>query len=147
MRKHKNKPRQVVNPRFAKTAEYYEVIKMIEKKGECPFCPGNFKYHQYPILKRKNGWIITRCSWPYKNTEQHFLIISEKHGETLSFLTSTDLSSVCSLADWVGKEFGIKGGVLTVRFGSTDITGATVCHLHFHLIVPKRGKTVNFPIG
>jgi len=38
-----------------------------------------------------------------------------------------------------------------MRFGDSDYTGATVTHLHLHLMVPKlkRGKalTVEFPIG
>ena len=45
------------------------------------------------------------------------------------------------------KKYNIKGGVLALRFGDTAYTGATVCHLHFHLIVPKKSQTVNFPIG
>ncbi len=147
MKKTKDIKKRVVNPRFAKTAEYRKVIKSIEVEGKCPFCPENFKYHKHPILKRNRGWFITRCSWPYKNTDYHFLIISEKHRESLSFLASTDLFPVYRLANWAKIKFGIKGGALTVRFGDTDFTGATVCHLHFHLIVPKRGKTVNFPVG
>lgn len=39
-----------------------------------------------------------------------------------------------------------------MRFGNTDYTGATVSHLHAHLIYPevdksKKSKTVNFPVG
>ena len=51
------------------------------------------------------------------------------------------------------KKYKIKGGGLTLRFGEQNYTGATVLHLHFHLIVPKLkpksklAKIVNFPIG
>jgi diadenosine tetraphosphate (Ap4A) HIT family hydrolase len=150
----KNKTiKKVVNKTFAKgKGEYEDVISSIEKIGKCPFCPENFKYHKEPILKSENDWIITKNSWPYENAENHFLIISKKHKENFSELNEIDLKSVKKLVDWTVKEFNIKGGALSLRFGDTDHTGATVCHLHFHLISPQidkqnKPKTVFFPIG
>ncbi len=139
--------KKVVNPKFAKNDEYGEIINIIEKEGKCPFCSNNFKYHKHPILKRQCDWFITKISWPYKNTEHHFLIISDFHKEQLSELNNNDLKNVNFLMNWAIEEFGIKGGALTLRFGDTEYTGATVCHIHFHLIAPKASKTVNFPIG
>ena len=57
------------------------------------------------------------------------------------------------LANFAIKKYKIKGGALAMRFGDTNYTGASVAHLHFHIISPKinkktgRAKTVNFPIG
>ncbi len=150
----KNKlKKRVVNKRFAKgKGEYEEIISSIEKKGKCPFCPENFKYHKEPILKTLAGWFITKNSWPYKNTENHFIIISKKHKENFGELNNNDLKSVKILVNWTIKKFKIKGGALALRFGDTNYTGATVCHLHFHLISPKtnsknKSDTVFFPIG
>jgi len=137
----------VVNPRFARSGEYADVIAQIEQEGKCPFCPENFKYHKNPILKEDGSWFITESSWPYENIEHHFIIIGKEHKEDFSELSQGDMVSVYSLVKWVIGEFGLKGGALTHRFGETEITGASVCHLHFQLIVPKRGKTVNFPVG
>jgi len=142
----------VVNPRYAKSKGYRDVIDTIQNIGKCPFCPDNFKYHKEPILKKLNGWFITKSSWPYKNSQKHFLIISPVHKENLAQLTFKDINSVLSLSKWATKEFEIKGGALTLRFGDTNFTGATVSHLHAHLIYPAKGrgkhsKTVNFPIG
>jgi len=145
--------KKVVNKTYAKgKGEYEKVISSIEEKGKCPFCPKNFKYHKEPILKKENNWILTKNSWPYENAEHHFIIIGEKHKEDFSELTEIDLNSVKKLANWAIKKFKIKGGALTIRFGDTDHTGATVCHLHFHLISPKinkngKAQTVYFPIG
>ena len=143
--------KRVVNKRFAK-GEYENVISSIEKKGKCPFCPDNFKYHKEPIFKRENGWIVTKNSWPYKNTKYHFVIIGEKHKENFSELEEDDFKTVRKLTNWTIKKFKIKGGALSLRFGETNHTGATVCHLHFHLISPQLAKknvakTVYFPIG
>jgi diadenosine tetraphosphate (Ap4A) HIT family hydrolase len=145
--------KKVVNKRFAEgKGEYASVISSIEEKGHCPFCPENFKYHKEPVLKEENGWFITKNSWPYKNAEHHFLIIGKKHKENFDELDNIDLTAVNALTNWAIKEFEIKGGALSLRFGDTDHTGATVCHLHFHLISPEldkqnKSKTVNFPIG
>lgn len=145
--------KKIVNKTYALgKGEYEDVISSIEEKGKCPFCKGNFKYHKEPILHKENGWFLTKNSWPYENSEYHFIIIGERHKENFSELTETDFRSVKKLTNWALKKFQIKGGALTVRFGDTDHTGATVCHLHFHLISPKldkknKAKTVYFPIG
>lgn len=146
--------KKVVDSRFAKDrGDYSKVIEIIQKKGKCPFCPKNFKYHKKPILKKQREWFITESTWPYKNSEHHFLIIIRKHKEEFNQLNRKDFSAVLFLVNWAIKKYKIKGGGLILRFGDTSYTGATVCHLHFHLIIPKvskrkkQAKVVNFPIG
>ena len=145
--------KKVVDPTYAKSEEYRQILESIGEAGNCPFCPEHFKYHKEPILKKCGEWLITRNSWPYKHAAEHFLIISTLHKETLDELTADDLIAVKQLAAWAQKEFALAGGGLTLRFGDTVHTGATVCHLHFHLIVPKinrrtgRAHVVKFPIG
>ncbi|MDP3057319.1 MAG: HIT domain-containing protein [bacterium] len=145
--------KKVVDLRFAKTKDYRKTLETIQKKGKCPFCPENFIYHKNPILKKNGDWLITLSSWPYKNSEYHFLIISLRHKEKFSALELADFGSVMKLVVWAEKKFKIKGGGLVLRFGDTAYTGSTVCHLHFHLIVPKlnkktkRANAVWFPIG
>jgi ATP adenylyltransferase len=145
--------KKVVNKRFAKgKPEYEKVISQIDNLGKCPFCKDNFKYHKKPILKSSGGWFLTESSWPYKNARKHFLGISEKHKENFSELDSKDFDSIKNLINWANDKFKIKGGAFAMRFGETNYTGATVCHIHFHMITPeldakKLSKTVNFPIG
>ncbi|MCK4919221.1 MAG: HIT domain-containing protein [Candidatus Pacebacteria bacterium] len=144
--------KKVVNKKNAKSKDYKDTLKTIEKTEKCPFCKENFKYHKKKILKNEKGWFITESSWPYENSKFHFLIISEKHKEEFGDLKIADLKVVSELSEWVIKKYKIKGGVLSLRFGDTKYTGATVCHLHFHLLVPKLdknkiAKVINFPIG
>lgn len=144
--------RKVVDKRYAKSEDYRKVLEDIEEKAKCPFCKENFKYHKKKILRREKRWFITESSWPYKNTKFHFLIISEKHKERFADLKQTDFAAVSKLASWAIRKYKIRGGCVALRFGDTKYTGASVCHLHFHLIAPdfnknKKAKTVNFPIG
>jgi ATP adenylyltransferase len=143
---------KVVNTRFAKSAEYKAVLNTIAGTKLCPFCPDNFRYHKNPILKQSAGWLLTESSWPYKNAKKHFLIISLKHKEKLSQLSASDMSAILNLGTWAVKKFKLKGGALAMRFGDTNYTGASVSHIHAHLIHPNLNKkgvaeTVNFPIG
>jgi len=148
----KKMTKKVVDKRYAKGKEYKEVIEAIDKENKCPFCPDNFKYHKKPIYRHNGNWFITENSWPYKNADRHFIILGKEHKENFRELTAEDLHSVKILVDWMLKKYQLKGGALCIRFGETCYTGATVCHLHFHLIIPelgknKKAKTVVFPIG
>ncbi|OGZ35594.1 MAG: hypothetical protein A3A94_02110 [Candidatus Portnoybacteria bacterium RIFCSPLOWO2_01_FULL_43_11] len=142
-----------VNIKYAKGKEYKKVIKKIALTGKCPFCKENFKYHKEPILRKNNGWFLTHDSWPYKNSQYHLIIIGEKHREQFNELTKKDFESVANLTQWAIKKYNIKGGALATRFGDTNFTGASVAHIHFHIISPKQdkkregSKVVNFPIG
>jgi len=142
------KEKKIVDPRFAKgRGEYENVINTIKETGKCPFCPNNFKYHKHPTLKKRGDWFITKISWPYKNHKCHFIIIKKSHVEDISELKAKDMENILFLSKWAVKEFKLKGGGLCMRFGDTNFTGSTVCHIHAHLITPIRDKTVNFPIG
>jgi len=142
-----------IEKRFAKTKDYKKTLENIIETDKCPFCPENFKYHKNPILKKHKDWQVTENSWPYQDTIYHFIFIPDKHMTTFQDLTSKDFETVKYLVNWVIDKYKIKGGGLTLRFGDQNYTGATVLHLHFHLIVPKLkpnskiAKTVNFPIG
>lgn len=142
-----------VDVKNARKGEYKKVIETIAKTGKCPFCKENFKYHKKPIYKRKKDWFLTNNTWPYKNTKCHLIILGDRHKENFSELTKSDFESVAYLTNWAIKKWDIKGGGLAIRFGNPNLTGASVSHIHFHIISPKlnkrtkRGKTVNFPIG
>lgn len=145
--------KKFVNIRNARLGEYKKIIEEISRTNKCPFCKENFKYHKKPIYKRNGEWLLTDNSWPYKNTAHHLIILGNSHKEYFSELTKKDFASVGFLTNWAIKKWHIKGGGLAMRFGGTDYTGASVSHIHFHIISPKinsrtkRSIAVNFQIG
>lgn len=145
--------KKFVNIKNARAGEYKKVIEEIATTGKCPFCKENFKYHKKPVYKRKNDWFLTNNSWPYENAENHLIVLGDAHKEDFSELTKKDLESVAFLTNWAIKKWDIKGGAITMRFGDTNYTGASVNHIHFHIISPKidkktkHARIVNFPIG
>lgn len=145
--------KEVVNPDFARTKEYRNVLNIFKKAGDCPFCKEAFKTLKKPVLKKEKGWFVTANSWPYKKSKYHFLIISEKHKENIDDFSISDFKAIFNLINWLIKKYKIKGGALALRFGEPDFNGSTVRHSHFHLISPdinkktKKAEIVNFPIG
>lgn len=146
-----NARNKLVNLRYAKGSKYGATLKEIKSAKVCPFCPKTFKWHTKPILRRTKNWLITENFNPYKNARYHFLIIGKSHKEGFRKLTQSDWRQISGLVRWAIEKYKLKGGGLVMRFGDSNYTGATVTHLHLHLIIPKlrhgRALTVEFPIG
>ena len=142
----------VVDPTNARTPVYARTLAEIKEAGLCPFCPENFRWHPHEITFHEGGWRLTPNVHPYENTKHHFLIIPDRHYTGIWDIASLDWQVVRDLALKAGSRFGFKGGGLMLRYGDTKLSGATVVHLHFHLIVPKVDEAgsalpVYFPIG
>ncbi|KKU91019.1 MAG: hypothetical protein UY21_C0013G0002 [Microgenomates group bacterium GW2011_GWA1_48_10] len=144
----------LVDPRYAKSPNYAAALEASSRKNVCPLC--TLEWHTNPILKEQDDWLITRTTQPYKDiqghdAEHHFLLIPRRHIEQLTELVVVDWVALTSLIKWSLTEFSIPGGGIAMRFGPTSYTGATVKHLHIHLIVPntENGQAVpiNFPFG
>ena len=146
---------KVVDEHYARTDEYREQLQQIAAEGVCPFCPDNFRWHPHPILREEGDWFITPIRENYENARLHFLLIGREHKEHFTQLSVKDLAAIRELVHWAVAEYELedKGGAFSLRFGATEYTGASVVHLHGHLIVPEidpetgRAKVVSFPIG
>lgn len=142
---------EFIDARYAKSDKYRQDMQEIQTAKVCPLCPETMQWHTKPILNSDNRWFVTENAHPYDNTARHLLIISREHRENLSEISPEDITALWGMVVWTINEFQIPGGALTMRFGDTTYTGATVKHLHMHLIVPdvENGiaRPVYFPIG
>ena len=148
-----DREKQYVDTFYAKDPTYRDELLRLKAEGKCPFCWEYFKI-QYAdqILNREGNCFIARLTWPYKDTDTHLMVIPDEHKEFPEELTFTEWENMLKLLDWAVQEFNIPGGAIAMRFGDPRRTGATVLHLHMHIIVPElgendRAKVVNFPIG
>jgi diadenosine tetraphosphate (Ap4A) HIT family hydrolase len=145
----KEKKTKFINARYAKSGFYKKVLTKVRDAKVCPLC--TLQWHTNPILKTAGGWFITETFQPYPNAALHLLIVGKRHKENISELAAGDWKEISALQKWAIKQYHIKGGGIAMRFGDTAHTGATVAHLHMHLIVPKlkRGHAVPvmFPFG
>lgn len=146
----------VVDPANARAQGYRDVIEKIADEGECPFCETSSNFladHTQPIIAQNAHWFLTYATWPYENTKTHYLVILRRHIAHMVNMLPAEWTSLASLVHQFTFDQEIPGGAFTMRFGPTEYTGATVVHLHAHIIVPEiddasgRAKVVNFPIG
>lgn len=116
--------------------KYNSVIADIQKAGVCPFCPEQLKnYHKNPILEESAEWVLTENMYPYKGAKHHLLLIHKKHISTIDEMSATAWSELQELIKKATTRFNITGGTFFARFGDTRFTGASVTHLHAHIVV------------
>lgn len=136
--KRKRPAKTFVNLQHARFEKQRRMLEQIEKDGVCPFCPEHLsKYHENPIIKESRHWSITKNDHPYENTRIHLLAVLKTHAEELSELEPAAWQELLELVQWAVQEYKITGGVVGLRFGDTNTSGATVKHLHVHLITAK----------
>jgi diadenosine tetraphosphate (Ap4A) HIT family hydrolase len=133
-----------VNLDNARLEEQRKVMQAIAERGECPFDEENLaKTHGQPILRRGEQWTLTYNQWPYDNTKLHLLAITRYHAHSLGDLRSGAGEELFEHLKWAEDEFFIAAGGLGMRFGNIKLNGATVDHLHAHLIVADPKKPVD----
>ncbi len=114
---------------------YDAVIRDIAAKKVCPFCPGELpKHHKNAILLEQKYWIATDSMYPYENSKNHVLFIHKEHLEHISELSSEAQKELWEIVEECLLLKNMIGGTLLMRFGDTKSTGASVNHLHAHLV-------------
>lgn len=127
-----------VNLSNARNDHQRGVMEEITNNNECPFCPNALhKYHKEPILRSGQHWSLTHNQWPYEHTRVHLLAIATYHAESLKDLKPGAFDELQDHFVWAEDAFKIAAGGLAMRFGDTAKNGASVRHLHAHLIVPE----------
>ncbi|MCX6788111.1 MAG: HIT domain-containing protein [Candidatus Kaiserbacteria bacterium] len=140
------------NAAIAKRGNYTQTLDAIVEGGFCPFCEEHLsKHHRRPILYKSRYWLVTENAWPYKGSRFHFLFIARPHIEAMEDMSSAMWTDLQKLYRKLVKENSIRGGTLMIRSGDTKATGASVNHLHAHLIVgvprTKNTKSIEALVG
>ena len=142
--------RKYVVMHHSRTSEQKDIHKKIIADGVCPFCWNNFlKYHTKPIVEKGSYWLVTNNAWPYKGTSAHLLLVLKRHIEHVNLLKKKEWEE---LYKYIKKHSPRDGGSFFIRFGDADKTGASVTHLHCHIVVggkrkSNRTKRLTIPLG
>lgn len=134
-----------VNMAHARSAEQLKLMERSAAEGACIFCEDHLRrFHVPPILRRGTYWIVTPNMYPYAGARHHILFISRAHIEDIGRLPPEAMHELGVLTKWVAKKMKLDGGTVFMRFGDSEYTGATISHIHAHLVSGgtrlKRGK-------
>lgn len=136
-----------VNLDNARHEDQLEVMKTIIDDGVCPFCIDSLrKYHKKPIIDESDHWIVTSNQWPYEHTSAHFLLIARHHIQTITELPSGAFEELGSHVKHLIDNYDLDYGGLAMRFGDIRYTGATVNHLHAHVLRAERDLPENVKV-
>lgn len=126
---------EFVNINNTRPGIYEKTIAQIKDDGVCPFCPDQLaKYHKNPILKETKNWLMTDNMYPYKPVKNHVLFIHRSHITHANQITPEAWLELQELANSLYKDRDMLQGSLVMRFGQTKNTGASVSHLHAHIL-------------
>ncbi|QQS19564.1 HIT domain-containing protein [Candidatus Saccharibacteria bacterium] len=130
-----------VNLDNARHDDQRQVMQNIKEAEVCPFDEEHLaKYHKLPVLRQGKYWSITANQWPYEYTQIHLLAIARKHVESIEQLPDGAGEELFGHVSWAIKKYHVDFGGLAMRFGDVKHNGASVNHLHAHLIVPNKDK-------
>ncbi len=113
---------------------YANVIREIAKEGVCPFCTDHLqKFHKKPLAERAYWW-VTDNMYPYKPSKHHRLLIHKTHISHMNELSPEAWTELLEIFKEETTGRNITGGTFIMRFGDTKFTGASVSHLHAHIV-------------
>jgi diadenosine tetraphosphate (Ap4A) HIT family hydrolase len=140
------------NAAIFKRSDYTQTLDAIIAEGFCPFCEEHLlKHHKRPILFKSKHWLVTENAWPYKGSLFHFLFITRTHVEATEDIPVAMWTDLQKLYRKLITENKIKGATLMIRSGDTKFTGASVNHLHAHLVSgsprTKNTKPIKVPVS
>lgn len=131
--------KKLVNLENSRTEHQRQNMAQAMKSKECLFCEQHLaKYHQAPIERRGQYWLVTKNDYPYDGTELHYLFIYRKHIDSLGQIAPGAMNELSGHLKWLEKKFKIKGGAILIRFGDSNRSSATITHFHGHFIVGRK---------
>jgi len=125
----------------ARTPEQLQRMGRLAKKFGCFFCKGNYlKVGASPALHQARYWFIKKNDYPYKGAVHHYLIASKTHVTKVTDISPSAWAELLKVIKWLEKRLKVKGGSIFARSGEMAYTGATLDHIHFHLLVGAKKR-------
>lgn len=134
----------VVEPSNGRNEEYRAQLKRILARGQCPFCPSGETLEDQEIIYKNSSWLVKHNAHPLASTIYHFVIIPVRHFESANDITLDEWADLLKARTWLKQEFCLTGDAMYGRSGEPLITGASVAHFHWHIIIPEQRVDVSF---
>jgi ATP adenylyltransferase len=119
-----------------RTAEQLAEMQRLEAAGVCLFCPAELERHAgAAAFLRTEHWTVMPNDFPYAGTSLHLMLIPRQHAGDLLDLGPEAQADFFAALGAARAHYGFGHYGLGVRNGDCRYTGATIAHLHAHVVV------------
>ncbi len=119
-----------------RTPEQLAEMRSLDERGVCLFCPDILRQHErQQILLRTRHWTVTPNAFPYAGTALHLLLVPHEHVGDLLDLSAGAQQDFWAVLGQVRERYGLAYYGLGARNGDCRYTGATIRHVHAHVLV------------
>ena len=120
-----------------RTAEQLAEMQRLEAAGICLFCPGGARDagRQRAVLWESRHWAVLPNDFPYRGTMLHLLVVPHEHVNDMLDLDEESLGDFWDVLKVIRQRFSLDHYGLGVRNGDCGFTGATIAHVHAHILV------------
>ena len=120
----------------ARTPEQLAEMRRLDEAGICLFCPGQLASHpRQRVLFRTGHWTATLNEFPYQGTSLHLLLVPHQHAADLLELSEEARGDFWLALATAVERLGLSHYGLGIRNGDCRFTGATIRHVHAHVLV------------
>jgi diadenosine tetraphosphate (Ap4A) HIT family hydrolase len=120
----------------ARTAEQRAEMARLDAAGICLFCPEYLASHpRQRIAFSTRHWTVTPNEFPYPGTRLHVLLVPHQHASDLLELSDEVRADFWVALAAVAEASELRYYGLGVRNGECQFTGATISHVHAHVLV------------
>ena len=131
----------------ARTADQLAEMRRLDAAGICLFCPDGLARHsRQQILLRTRHWAVTPNGFPYQGTSLHLLLVPDQHASDLLELSEEVRQDFWEALSAVARVHQLSHYGLGVRNGDCRYTGATIAHVHAHVLVGDAGTSDAPPV-
>jgi ATP adenylyltransferase len=131
-----------------RTAEQLAEMQRLEAAGICLFCPGSPRddVRQREVVWESRHWTVLPNDFPYQGTMLHLLVVPHKHVNDMLDLDAESLSDFWDVLTVIRERFNLGHYGLGVRNGDCSFTGATIAHVHAHILVGDPTSEPEVPV-
>jgi ATP adenylyltransferase len=130
-----------------RTAEQLAEMQRLQAAGLCLFCPEGLRWHaRQRILWETSHWTVMPNEFPYRGTSLHLLLVPHEHANDILDLGSASQRDFWNALAMIRERFDLKHYGLGIRNGDCRFTGATVTHVHAHVLVGDTASATEVPV-
>lgn len=136
-----------IYPQNARHQEQLDIMLGMEAEDKDPMAEENVDQEAQPTIFRTPYWFVSRNRFPYDGAAEHFLVVAAGPVYEINDISPEMWLDLQKIWQKLTEEYGIDGGGICMKFGNPAKSGASLTRLHAHIIMPKDGEKVRFPIG